>query len=116
MSLFRDHRRATAFFFALTFVAVSAKGLCLMPADGGGKGGAHDCCAKGWRTAPPGCCMDAQTDGTATTVAARVVAPAPGLATAPPLGVTAPLAPLVGRIVVNTDSVHSPPPRTVLRV
>lgn len=115
MSLFREHQRVTAFLLALTFVAVSTKGLCLMPAAGSGKGGAHDCCRKGWQTAPPGCCMDGR-DGTAATVAARVVAPGPAVATAPPLGATAPSALLVCQIVVNTDRVHSPPPRTILRV
>ena len=116
MSLFREHRRATAFLFALTFLAVSTKGLCLMPAAGSGKAGAHDCCKKGWQAARPGCCMDGQADGAAATVAARVVASAPAVATASPLGVTGPSARLVVQIVVNSDSVHSPPLRTILRV
>lgn len=116
MSLFREHRRATAFLFALIFVTVSTKGLCLMPAAAGGKGGTHDCCRKGWQTAPPGCCMDGQTAGTAATKAARVVAPTPDVATVSPLGATAPSVPLARQIVVGTDRDHSPPLRTVLRV
>lgn len=116
MSLFREHRRATAFLFALAFVTVSTKGLCLMPGAGSGKAGAHDCCKKGWRTALPSCCMDAGTEGAAAKVTPRVVAPAPAIFTAPPVGVTFQSDPPVGHIVVNTDSVHSPPSRTILRV
>lgn len=116
MSFFREHRRATVFLFALTFLAVSTKGICMMPSAGSGKADAHACCKKGWQTALPSCCMEAATDGAATSVTARVVAPAPAVAAAPPVGGTSESAVPVGQIVARTDSVHSPPPRTIIRV
>ena len=116
MSLFRAHRRATAFLFALTLAAVSTKGLCLMPGAAGGKGGPHDCCRKGWQTAPPACCMAGLTDGAAATMTARVVAPIPSFATVSPLSAVAPSVRLVRQLVVNTHRGHSPPPITFLRV
>ncbi len=116
MSFFRAHRRATAFLFALTFVTVSTKGLCLMPAAGG-KGDAHACCTKGTETVSPGCCMDGHSDPTAATMTVRVSAsaPAPGVATVSPVGATFPFVPVL-QFAFGTDRHHSPPPKTILRV
>jgi hypothetical protein len=116
MSSFREHRAATVFLFALTFLTVSSKGICMMPSAGSGNADPHACCKKGWQTALPSCCMDVGTDGAATSVTARVVAPAPALAAAPPVGGTPESGLSVGNIVAHTDSVHSPPSRTILRV
>lgn len=116
MSFLREHRRATVLLLALTFLSVSTRGICMMPAAGSWKAGAHDCCKKGWQTALPSCCMDVGTDGAAAKVTARVVAPAPVVATPAPVGVTPKSAAPVGYIVAHADSVHSPPPRTILRV
>lgn len=116
MSSFREHRRATAFLFALTLAAVSTKGLCLMPAAAGGKGGPHDCCRKGWQTAPPACCMAGLTDGAAATMTARVVAPSSSFPLMSPVPAIAPSGPLARQIVVNRHRDHSPPPIIFLRV
>jgi hypothetical protein len=116
MSSFREHRRATVFLFALTFLTGSTKGICMMPAADSGKAGTHDCCKKGWQAALPSCCVEVGTDEATAKVTARVVAPAPAVATVPPVGVKPPSAPPVGQTVARTHSVHSPPPRTILRV
>lgn len=116
MSSFREHRRATIFLFVLTFLTGSTKGICMMPAADSGKAGAHDCCRKGWQAALPSCCMDVGTDGAAAKVTARVVASAPAVAAVPPVGVTPPSASPVDHTIARTHSLHSPPPRTILRV
>ena len=54
--------------------------------DAGGaaseKADAHACCKKGWEAALPSCCMEVGTEGAASNVTARVVAPAPEVAMA----------------------------------
>lgn len=116
MSFIRKHRRATAFLFALTFLAISTKGMCMMPAAADEKADPHACCKKGWQTGLPSCCMDAGTDGAATSVTARVVAPTPALCAAPPMGGTPEGGLSTGPSVADTDSVHSPPTKAILRV
>ena len=116
MSFFRKHRRATVFLFALTFLAISTKGICMMPAAADEKADPHACCKKGWQTGVPPCCMEAGTDGAATSVTARVVAPTPALSAAGPMGGTAEGGNAIRQIVADTDSVHSPPTKAILRV
>lgn len=115
MSFFRSHRRATAFLFALTLVAVSTKGVCLMPAAIGETADAHACCTKGTETVSSGCCMEGHGDGAAATMTVRVSAPAPGVATVSPVGAAAPFFPVL-QFVFGTHRHHAPPPKTILRV
>lgn len=115
-SLFRAHRRVTAFLFALTLVAVSTKGLCLMPAARAvGASDAHACCAKASETIAPGCCMDGQADETAATMTMRVLLSALAEATVARATATAPAVPAM-RIAFGPERRHSPPLRPILRV
>ena len=116
MSFFREYRRVTFFLFALTFLTVSTKGICGMPAVGNEKADPHACCKKGWQATVPSCCMDVGTDGTASNVTARVVAPTPEVATDLPVGGRPASALSTSDFVARTDSVHSPPLRSILRV
>ncbi len=115
MSFFRSHRRATAFLFALTLVAVSTKGVCLMPAAIGETADAHACCAKSTETIAAACCMGGPDDPTAATMTVRAPAPLPGVAMVSPMGVTSPFVP-APQFVFGTHRHHAPPPKTILRV
>ena len=93
-----------------------AGGALTPAATAGGKGGPHDCCRKGWQTAPPACCMAGLTDGAAATMTARVVAPSSNFPLMSPVPAIAPSGPLARQIVVNRHRDHSPPPIIFLRV
>jgi hypothetical protein len=114
-SCFRAHRRATAFLFAVTLLAVATKGLCLMPAAGGGIADAHACCTRGTETLVPGCCMNAQADPNAATATARVPAPMPAVATLSPMGADSPFVP-APPFVFGAHRQHAPLPKPILRV
>lgn len=109
-------RRVASLVLVAAFASMAAKGLCFMPAGTAEAKDAHACCKKGWRTAPPACCMDGQTEGAAAFLVAKHSTPAPVLemSASGEDGLVAFEA--SARPLMRLDRTHSPPTVAILRI